>query len=98
MHHPGFFRHMVNYWRARRVASGQPHTHHPVGTGAIAVLTVRNGSAEPRIIQLDGMSWSQSAGEDIYVPTRELLVTPAYIHNRCRGHSDRQDGIATAAG
>lgn len=42
----------------------------------IVVLTVRNESAKASVMQLEGVSWQQSAGEDIYVPTREVLATP----------------------
>lgn len=42
----------------------------------IAALTVHNKSAEPRVIQLEGMSWVQAEGEDNYMPTREMLATP----------------------
>ena len=39
-------------------------------------LTVRNSGAEPSVVQLEIVSWSQHDGKDVYVPTRELLATP----------------------
>lgn len=43
----------------------------PVGS-----LTVRNTGAEPAVVQLEVVSWSQQDGKDVYVPTREILATP----------------------
>lgn len=42
----------------------------------IAVLKVHNGGTVATVMQLEGVSWQQSAGEDIFVPTREILATP----------------------
>lgn len=42
----------------------------------IAVLTVRNEGAVASVMQLKVMSWSQTAGEDRYAPTQEVLATP----------------------
>jgi len=46
------------------------------GKAPIAVLKVRNESAESSVMQLKVMSWSQSGNEDIYTPTEEVLATP----------------------
>lgn len=43
----------------------------PVGS-----LTVRNIGAEPTVVQLEVVSWSQQDGQDLYVPTQEILATP----------------------
>jgi len=42
-------------------------------TGA---LTVHNKSSEPTVVQLEVLDWSQRDGEDVLVPTREVLATP----------------------
>lgn len=42
----------------------------------VAALTVRNVGAEPTVIQLQVMSWSQRDGADKYAPTSDLLATP----------------------
>lgn len=42
----------------------------------IGSLTVRNDGAEPTVVQLQVMSWSQHDGEDVYTVTREVLATP----------------------
>lgn len=46
------------------------------GQAPIAVITVRNESAEASVMQLELMSWSQAAGQDSYNPTRDVLATP----------------------
>lgn len=43
---------------------------------AVEALTVRNDGAEPAVIQLEAMSWSQKDGKDLYVPTREIIASP----------------------
>lgn len=42
-------------------------------TGA---LVVRNSGAEPSVVQMEIVSWSQHEGKDVLVPTKELLATP----------------------
>lgn len=42
----------------------------------IAVMTLQNNSDTTSVIQIETVSWQQSMGEDIYTPTREILVTP----------------------
>jgi fimbrial chaperone protein len=46
------------------------------GQAPIAVLTVRNESAESSVMQLNVMSWSQAGNNDIYTHTNEVLATP----------------------
>lgn len=41
-----------------------------------AVLTVRNAGTKASVMQLSVMAWSQAAGEDTYLPSQEVLVTP----------------------
>lgn len=42
----------------------------------IAVLTLSNAGSTPATVQLEPVAWSQDKGEDVYVPTRDLLATP----------------------
>jgi fimbrial chaperone protein len=41
-----------------------------------AAIIVRNESDQPSSIQIQAVSWSQVDGKDVYLPTRELLVSP----------------------
>ncbi len=41
-----------------------------------AAIIVRNESDEPSSIQIQAVVWSQLNGQDVYTPTRELLVSP----------------------
>lgn len=41
-----------------------------------AVVTLRNADASPLTVQVELVDWAQSAGDDVYTPTRELLATP----------------------
>ena len=41
-----------------------------------AVLKVHNPGAAAGVMQLSLMAWSQAGGEDHYLPTQEVLVTP----------------------
>jgi fimbrial chaperone protein len=40
------------------------------------VITVENQSGATRMYQLENVAWTQSNGEDVYTPTRELIVVP----------------------
>ena len=42
----------------------------------IEAITVRNNGTEPMSMQLEVMNWSQQDGNDVFTPTRELLVNP----------------------
>jgi len=42
----------------------------------VAALTVRNDGAEPTVVQVDALSWSQREGADVYAPTKEIIATP----------------------
>jgi fimbrial chaperone protein len=42
----------------------------------VIALTVRNTGAEAAVIQLEAKDWSQSNGEDKYVPATDILATP----------------------
>ena len=44
-----------------------------------ATLVIRNDDKEPVVIQVEPRAWSQKDGEDVYAPTRELLVTPPIV-------------------
>lgn len=41
-----------------------------------AVLKVLNAGTEASVMQLSVMAWSQTAGQDAYLPSNEVLVTP----------------------
>jgi fimbrial chaperone protein len=41
-----------------------------------AAITVTNGSDQPASIQIEAVAWSQVDGQNVYAPTRELLVSP----------------------
>jgi fimbrial chaperone protein len=43
---------------------------------SVAALTIRNVGADPTVIQLQLMSWSQADGSDKYAPSRDILATP----------------------
>lgn len=45
-------------------------------TQGIAALTVRNMGAEATVVQLDLMDWSQAKGDNVLVPSEQLLATP----------------------
>jgi fimbrial chaperone protein len=45
-------------------------------TQTTSALVVRNSGAEPSVVQLQIVSWSQQDGKDVYVPTKDLLGTP----------------------
>ena len=45
-------------------------------TQTTGALVVRNSGAEPSVVQLQIVSWSQQEGKDVYVPTKDLLATP----------------------
>jgi fimbrial chaperone protein len=44
---------------------------HPIDS-----VTIRNGSSEPIVVQLEVSSWSQHEGEALLAPTTDLLATP----------------------
>ena len=39
-------------------------------------ITVRNDGAEPVSMQLEVLNWSKEDGNDVFTPTRELIVNP----------------------
>ena len=41
-----------------------------------AALTLRNEGAEPVVVQLQVVAWSQEGGVDVYVPTTDIIATP----------------------
>ena len=41
-----------------------------------AVILIRNNSDEPATLEAKPVSWSQADSQDVYAPTRELLVSP----------------------
>ncbi len=42
----------------------------------VSALTVRNTGADPTVIQLEAMVWSQPGGIDTYAPAPDILATP----------------------
>jgi fimbrial chaperone protein len=47
------------------------------GKATTAALTVRNEDASAVVVQVQGMAWSQTGGEDALDPSRDLLISPA---------------------
>ena len=45
-------------------------------TQTTGALVVRNSGADPSVVQLQIVSWSQQDGKDVYVPSKDLLATP----------------------
>ncbi len=46
------------------------------GAQRTAVLTVHNDDAAPLVVQVSALNWAQTAGEEGYAATHELLATP----------------------
>lgn len=46
------------------------------GPNAAAAITLQNTGQEPKVIQVEVLRWDQEHGDDLYTPTRELLVNP----------------------
>lgn len=44
-----------------------------------AAIIVRNDSDQPSSMQIQAVVWSQVDGQDVYTPTRELLVSPPVV-------------------
>jgi len=44
-----------------------------------AAITLKNGSDQPTSIQIQAVAWSQTEGKDVYIPTKELLVSPPIV-------------------
>jgi fimbrial chaperone protein len=42
----------------------------------VAAITVRNAASEPTVVQLEVHAWSQEQGQDVLVPTSDVLATP----------------------
>lgn len=42
----------------------------------VSALTVRNTGADPAVIQLEAVSWTQKASKDVYAPAPDILATP----------------------
>ena len=49
------------------------------GQQRTAALTVRNDSAEPLVVQIELMDWTQRDGQDVYSETGDLLATPPIV-------------------
>jgi len=45
----------------------------------VAAVTVRNEGTEPTVVQLETSSWSQSDGQNVLVPSTEILATPPIL-------------------
>src|SRR5215467_8358841 len=50
-----------------------------------AVITVENQSAVARVYQIETVAWTQSAGEDVYSPTHDLIAVPP-VFQLAAGH------------
>jgi fimbrial chaperone protein len=44
-----------------------------------AAIKIKNNSNQATKIQIDVVAWSQSAGKDVYTPSKELLVSPPMV-------------------
>lgn len=44
-----------------------------------ATITISNQSDQPTSIQIQAVAWSQRNGEDVYTPSKELLVSPPIV-------------------
>ena len=42
----------------------------------MGVLTVRNEEDVPALVQVETLAWSQADGNEVHVPTRDVLATP----------------------
>jgi fimbrial chaperone protein len=42
----------------------------------VTLVTLRNEGSEPSVVQLEVASWGQTAADDVYEPTTDLLATP----------------------
>jgi fimbrial chaperone protein len=51
-----------------------------LGVGQLsATLVIRNDDRSPSVIQLESRLWEQKDSQDLYLPTKELLVTPPIV-------------------
>lgn len=67
------------------------------GAHPISALTVRNDGAEPAVVQLEAMQWTQDAGTDRYDATREILATPPIFTVPAGGRQIVRIGLRRAA-
>jgi fimbrial chaperone protein len=49
------------------------------GQQRTAALTVRNDTAEPLVVQIELMDWTQRDNQDVYAETADLLATPPIV-------------------
>jgi fimbrial chaperone protein len=42
----------------------------------VSALTIHNTGSESSVMQVEIVAWSQQNGQDVYTPSRELIVTP----------------------
>lgn len=51
-----------------------------LGPGQLsATLTIRNDGREPAVIRVEARAWAQQGEQDLYEPSKEILVTPPII-------------------
>lgn len=63
----------------------------------VASLTVTNDGASEIPMQAEVMSWSQKDGQDLYAPTREVLVNPAIFRIPPNGRQIVRLGLQVGA-
>ena len=63
----------------------------------VASLTVTNDGASEIPMQAEVMSWSQKDGQDVYAPTREVLVNPAIFRIPPNGRQIVRLGLQVGA-
>ena len=51
----------------------------------VAALTLGNGEEEEVAVQVDVLAWTQRDGQDVYEPTRDVLVNPSIFRVAGRG-------------
>lgn len=63
----------------------------------VASLTVTNDGASEIPMQAEVMSWSQKDGQNVYAPTREVLVNPAIFRIPANGRQIVRLGLQVGA-
>ena len=62
-----------------------------------AVIVIRNNSNQATIIEAKPVSWSQADSQDVYTPTRELLVSPPTFTIAAHGTQTLRAALRRAA-
>ena len=65
-------------------------------TQRTAALTLRNAGDEAVVVQLQLVAWSQEGGQDIYIPTTDLIATPPIFTIKAGGAQVVRVGLRRA--